>query len=190
LLALHIWWCYSSRTSRSWWITHSTQYHRRGCNTSLSVCGIVAVAKVQPLFETILNMSHVGTSTGQQYYPAFNVSRKFVSKLHAVPVENDRSSIELWVGWNYKKLVDLTVLRGLTNAALRWYCWSQLLSVLFKLNATQLLLFTCLCLLHTSAAVSDLANRIGCGDQTYFLFKQFRWYIPVHEESHKHRLAL
>ena len=32
LLALHIWWCYSSRTSRSWWITQSTQRHRRGCN--------------------------------------------------------------------------------------------------------------------------------------------------------------
>jgi len=29
LLALHIWWCYSSRTSRSWWITQSTQRHRR-----------------------------------------------------------------------------------------------------------------------------------------------------------------
>ena len=24
--------CYSSRTSRSWWITQSTQHHRRGCN--------------------------------------------------------------------------------------------------------------------------------------------------------------
>jgi len=32
LLALHIWWCYSSRTSRSWWITHSTQHYRRSCN--------------------------------------------------------------------------------------------------------------------------------------------------------------
>jgi len=32
LLALHIWWCYSSLTSRSWWITQSTQHHRRGCN--------------------------------------------------------------------------------------------------------------------------------------------------------------
>ena len=32
LLTLHIWWCYSSRTSRSWWITQSTQHHRRGCN--------------------------------------------------------------------------------------------------------------------------------------------------------------
>ena len=27
-----IFWCYSSRTSRSWWITQSTQHHRRGCN--------------------------------------------------------------------------------------------------------------------------------------------------------------
>jgi len=35
LLALHIWWCYSSRTSRSRWITQSTQHHRRGCNSIL-----------------------------------------------------------------------------------------------------------------------------------------------------------
>jgi len=35
LLALHILWCYSSRTSRSWWITQSTQHHRRGCNTTM-----------------------------------------------------------------------------------------------------------------------------------------------------------
>jgi len=27
-------WCCSSRTSRLWWITHSTQHHRRGCNIS------------------------------------------------------------------------------------------------------------------------------------------------------------
>jgi len=28
-------WCCSSRTSRSWWITHLTQHHRRGCNNCL-----------------------------------------------------------------------------------------------------------------------------------------------------------
>ena len=32
LFAPHIYGCYSSRTSRSWWITHSTQRQRRGCN--------------------------------------------------------------------------------------------------------------------------------------------------------------
>jgi len=33
LFALHIYvWCCSSRTSRSWWITHLTQHQRRGCN--------------------------------------------------------------------------------------------------------------------------------------------------------------
>jgi len=37
LLALHIWWCYSSSTSRSWWITQSTQHYRRGCNTSFNL---------------------------------------------------------------------------------------------------------------------------------------------------------
>jgi len=34
LLALHIQWFCSSRTSRLWWITQSTQRHRRGCNTT------------------------------------------------------------------------------------------------------------------------------------------------------------
>ena len=29
----------SSRTSRSWWITQSTQHHRRGCNTTQAVTG-------------------------------------------------------------------------------------------------------------------------------------------------------
>ena len=28
-------WCCSSRTSRSWWITQSTQHHQRGCNISM-----------------------------------------------------------------------------------------------------------------------------------------------------------
>jgi len=31
MLMLYVW-CCSSRTSRSWWITQSTQRHRRGCN--------------------------------------------------------------------------------------------------------------------------------------------------------------
>ena len=30
-------WCCSLRTSRSWWITHLTQHHRRGCN---NICGV------------------------------------------------------------------------------------------------------------------------------------------------------
>ena len=32
LFTPHIHGCCSSRTSRTWWITHSTQRHRRGCN--------------------------------------------------------------------------------------------------------------------------------------------------------------
>ena len=31
-------WCCSSYASRSWWITQSTQHHRRGCNSSMSQC--------------------------------------------------------------------------------------------------------------------------------------------------------
>jgi len=29
--------CCSSRTSRSWWITQSTQHHRRGCNSTVTI---------------------------------------------------------------------------------------------------------------------------------------------------------
>jgi len=29
-------WCCSSRTPRSWWITQSTQHHRRGCNSAVT----------------------------------------------------------------------------------------------------------------------------------------------------------
>ena len=34
-------WCCSSRTSRSWWITHLTQHHRRGCNTTILMCVLI-----------------------------------------------------------------------------------------------------------------------------------------------------
>ena len=34
LFAPHILWCYSSRTSRSWWTAHSKQRHRRSCNST------------------------------------------------------------------------------------------------------------------------------------------------------------
>jgi len=35
LLVPHIYGCYSSHTSRSWWIEHSTQRQWRGCNKCL-----------------------------------------------------------------------------------------------------------------------------------------------------------
>jgi len=35
LFVPHIYECYSLRTSRSWWIPHSTQRQPRGCNTTL-----------------------------------------------------------------------------------------------------------------------------------------------------------
>ena len=42
LFAPHIYGCFSSCTSCSWWIVHSTQYHQRCCNSTLStkLCGI------------------------------------------------------------------------------------------------------------------------------------------------------
>ena len=40
LFAPHIYGCYSSRTSRSWWIAHSTQRQPRGCNNTDSTLQI------------------------------------------------------------------------------------------------------------------------------------------------------
>ena len=36
-------WCCSSRTSRSWWITQSTQHHRRGCKPSTDCLGLITL---------------------------------------------------------------------------------------------------------------------------------------------------
>jgi len=65
LLALHIWWCCSSRTSRSWWITQSTQHHWRGCNrvikTSLHQDGFINVQRFWlnlHLFHTVWSNEH------------------------------------------------------------------------------------------------------------------------------------
>jgi len=45
LLALQTWWCYSSRTSRSWWIIQWTQHHRRGCNNTIADWSVKCTAR-------------------------------------------------------------------------------------------------------------------------------------------------
>ena len=42
-------WCYSSRTSRSWWITQSTQHHRSGCNTTCKATKCTLSTNMHPL---------------------------------------------------------------------------------------------------------------------------------------------
>jgi len=37
LFGQHIYGCCSSRTSRLWWIAHSTQRHCRGCNSKIAL---------------------------------------------------------------------------------------------------------------------------------------------------------
>jgi len=59
LLALHILWCYSSRTSCSWWITQSTQHHRGGCNT-----WHLLAQKCGPQYQTILSLQSLLLSNG------------------------------------------------------------------------------------------------------------------------------
>jgi len=40
-------WCCSSRTSRSWWITHLTQRQRSGCNIKLQSYGVANSSWIQ-----------------------------------------------------------------------------------------------------------------------------------------------
>jgi len=49
--------CYSSRTSRSWWIVHSTQRQRRGCNT----------ARIWIMKKANLSSNLLGFSLNNQY---------------------------------------------------------------------------------------------------------------------------
>jgi len=46
LFAPHVYGCYSSHTSHSWWIAHSTQRQRRGCNRGLRPSWLWAWGKV------------------------------------------------------------------------------------------------------------------------------------------------
>ena len=41
-------WCCSPRTSRSWWITQSTQHHRRGCNNTLRIISLLTLLWRRP----------------------------------------------------------------------------------------------------------------------------------------------
>jgi len=45
LFTPHIYGCYSSRTSRSWWIVHSTQRQRGGCNNVFQIIFMMSTAE-------------------------------------------------------------------------------------------------------------------------------------------------
>ena len=49
LFAPHIYGCYSSRTSRSWWISPSTQRQSRGCNRSMTLKSSRFAARFQEI---------------------------------------------------------------------------------------------------------------------------------------------
>ena len=62
-------WCCSSRTSRSWWITHSTQHHRRGCDAILSIFVsfqqfAAVVADDKPYVFSIAPQSDISVASG------------------------------------------------------------------------------------------------------------------------------
>ena len=52
LFAPHIYGCYSSRASHSWWTAHSAQRQRRGCNTCLYVSNLQIYKKNKEISKT------------------------------------------------------------------------------------------------------------------------------------------
>jgi len=83
LFAPHIYGCYSSHTSRSWWIAHSTQRHRRGCNKVLKWGGR------SPFFQRIadyLSAWRLRLSAAKTTCTAFHLNNKESSRKLAVTV--------------------------------------------------------------------------------------------------------
>ena len=68
-------WCCSSCTSRSWWITQSTQHHRRGCNSTFpkkafAIQGHFAIrCYVAAVLWSILHLSYSSESVNKTWLP-------------------------------------------------------------------------------------------------------------------------
>jgi len=76
LLTLHIKWCYSSRTSRSWWITQSTQHHRRGCNNTIYSNRIRRGILINTEIYRIINQSQTNVSNWEKQHPIKQINAK------------------------------------------------------------------------------------------------------------------
>jgi len=65
-------WCYSSCTSRSWWITQSTQHHRRGCNSTYKSSHFQRTLRCHLVSTKQFDSTHSGsdvTDEGQGWKP-------------------------------------------------------------------------------------------------------------------------
>jgi len=80
---------YSSRTSRSWWITQSTQHHRRGCNNIPSF-----LRRTTPIARSLLcvkaELGTTSTSWSQHHFVAIGNPSGMRAKLHTVAASNNR----------------------------------------------------------------------------------------------------
>ena len=76
-------WCCSSRTSRSWWITHSTQHHQRGCNTALHVDWTVSSKP------TLSDDADPKSSVASTFIEVHRSDNVFVLPFHATTHVND-----------------------------------------------------------------------------------------------------
>jgi len=70
-------WCCSSRTSRSWWITQSTQHHRRGCNSVITDGQTFRSSAVSVFLEVLGKVKLILLLTFPTKYVADQVSTKY-----------------------------------------------------------------------------------------------------------------
>ena len=81
-------WCCSSRTSRSWWITHLTQHHRRRCNTAQNVApGIDALVKEKDAKFQVQVENNVIKMPSTIFQSAFHTEHLAILSLKEIGVE-------------------------------------------------------------------------------------------------------
>ena len=106
LFAPHISGCYSSRTSRSWWTTHSTQRHPRDCNSQASRKKFTSGYYYMPLLSCKFILL---------YGRYFNCVNKVVGSVFSVAdgalfvqaiqwIDSSRLVISLWLCSKHKEL--------------------------------------------------------------------------------------
>ena len=101
-------WCCSSRTSRSWWITHLTQHHRRDCNT----CEVtVANSNYKHFYSFLTSTSAPHFEKGSATFDSMHSSNPLTSDHYGFCAEPSPENLHqggftfVWVGLDIENLI-------------------------------------------------------------------------------------
>jgi len=116
-------WCCSSRTSRSLWITHLTQRHRRGCNTTTGIRVGLPICH----FAVVFQKRNVRTLCDDDV--CLSAETKSTDKTHIFCFECLRCiSYKKMTYWSYKKQFGKYIQSPARLPEIRSFSWSVLLS--------------------------------------------------------------